>query len=64
MHSIHRAAHAMSVLDEELIKVANLFGGEDAVTVVNSLKAIGEGTDETITNDCKTVQQRSQVEHC
>ncbi len=44
----------MSVLDEELIKVANLFGGEEAVTVVKSLKAINEGTDETITNDCKT----------
>ncbi len=44
----------MSVLDEELIKVANLFGGEDSVTVVNSLKAIGEGTDEIITADCKT----------
>ncbi len=44
----------MSVLDEELIKVANLFGGEDAVTVVKGLKALGEGTDETITNDCKT----------
>jgi transcription initiation factor TFIIE subunit alpha len=41
------------VLDEELIKVANLFGGEEAVTVVNSLKHIGEGTDEIITNDCK-----------
>lgn len=44
----------MSILDEELIKVANLFGGEDAVTVVRSLKALGEGTDETITNDVKT----------
>ena len=44
----------LSVLDEELIKVANLFGGEEAVIVVNSLKAIGEGTDEIITNDCKT----------
>ena len=42
------------MLDEELIKVANLFGGDEAVTVVNSLKALGEGTDETITNDCKT----------
>jgi transcription initiation factor TFIIE subunit alpha len=42
----------MSVLDEELIKVANLFGGEEAVTVVKSLKKLGEGTDETITNDC------------
>lgn len=44
----------MSILDEELIKVANLFGAEDAVTVVKSLKAMGEGTDETITNDIKT----------
>jgi len=44
----------MSVLDEELIKVANLFGGEEAVTVVKSLKKLGEGTDETITNDCGT----------
>lgn len=43
----------MSVLDEELIKVANLFGGEEAVTVVTSLKHLGEGTDEIITNDCR-----------
>ena len=43
----------MSVLDEELIKVANLFGGEEAVTTVTSLKHLGEGTDEIITNDCK-----------
>jgi transcription initiation factor TFIIE subunit alpha len=42
----------MSILDEELIKVANLFGGEEAVTVVKSLKKLGEGTDETVTNDC------------
>ena len=42
----------MSVLDEELLKVANLFGGEEAVTVVKSLRKLGEGTDETITNDC------------
>jgi transcription initiation factor TFIIE subunit alpha len=42
----------MSVLDEELIKVTNLFGGEEAVTVVKSLRKLGEGTDETITNDC------------
>lgn len=41
------------MLDEELIKVANLFGGEEAVTVVTSLKHLGEGTDEIITNDCK-----------
>ena len=45
---------SLSVLDEELIKVANLFGSEEAVTVVKSLKAMAEGTDETITNDCKT----------
>lgn len=43
----------MSVLDEELIKIANLFGGDDAATVVKSLKHLREGTDETITNDCK-----------
>lgn len=42
------------MLDEELIKVANLFGGEEAVLVVKCLKAIGEGTDEMTTNDCKT----------
>jgi transcription initiation factor TFIIE subunit alpha len=40
------------VLDEELIKIANLFGGEEAVTVVKSLKKLGEGTDEIIANDC------------
>jgi transcription initiation factor TFIIE subunit alpha len=43
----------LSVLDEELIKIANLFGGEEAVTVVRSLKKLGEATDEMITNDCK-----------
>jgi len=42
----------LSVLDEELIKIANLFGGEEAVTVVKSLKKLGEGTDEIIANDC------------
>lgn len=42
----------MSVLDEELIKIANLFGGEEAVTVVKSLKKLGEATDEIIANDC------------
>ena len=42
----------MSVLDEELIKVANLFGGEEAITVVKSLKKLHEGTDEIISNDC------------
>jgi transcription initiation factor TFIIE subunit alpha len=54
MTDIHTAVGTLSVLDEELIKIANLFGGEDAVTIVNSLKALGEGTDEIITNDCKT----------
>ena len=43
----------MSVLDGELIKIANLFGGEEAVTVVRSLKKLGEGTDEIIANDCQ-----------
>jgi transcription initiation factor TFIIE subunit alpha len=42
----------LSVLDEELIKIANLFGGEEAVTVVRSLKKLGEATDEIIANDC------------
>jgi len=42
----------LSVLDEELIKIANLFGGEEAVTVVKSLKKLNEGTDEIIANDC------------
>jgi len=42
----------LSVLDEELIKIANLFGGEEAVTVVKSLKKLGEATDEIIANDC------------
>jgi transcription initiation factor TFIIE subunit alpha len=41
----------LSVLDEELIKIANLFGGQEAVTVVKSLKKLGEGTDEIIAND-------------
>ena len=40
------------MLDEELIKIANLFGGDEAVTVVKSLKKLGEGTDEIIANDC------------
>jgi len=43
----------LSVLDEELIKVANLIGGEEAVTVVKILKKLGEGTDENIANECK-----------
>ncbi len=47
-----RRSYALSVLDEELIKIANLFGGEEAVTVVKSLKKLSEGTDEIIANDC------------
>jgi len=50
--TISTAARDLSVLDEELIKIANLFGGEEAVTVVKSLKKIGEATDEIIANDC------------
>lgn len=41
----------MAVLDEELIKVARLFGGEEAVTVVNILKTKSEATDETLANE-------------
>jgi len=47
----------LSVLDEELIKVANLFGGEEAVAVVKSLKKLGEATDETIANDLKAEKE-------
>jgi transcription initiation factor TFIIE subunit alpha len=47
-----RRPESLSVLDEELIKIANLFGGEEAVTIVKSLKKLGEGTDEIIANDC------------
>ena len=42
----------MSVLDEELIKIAKLFGGDEAITVIKSLKKLSEGTDETLANDC------------
>ena len=48
---------ALSVLDEELIKIANLFGGEEAVTVVKSLKKLGEATDDMIANDCKAEKE-------
>jgi transcription initiation factor TFIIE subunit alpha len=41
----------LSVLDEEFVKIAKLFGGDEAVTVVKSLKKLSEGTDETIAND-------------
>ncbi len=41
----------MSILDDEMLKVANLFGGEEAVTVVKVLKKLGEATDEMIANE-------------
>lgn len=41
----------MSLLDEELIKVANFFGGEEAVTIVKTLAKLKEATDEAIATD-------------
>jgi transcription initiation factor TFIIE subunit alpha len=41
----------MAVLDEELMKVARLFGGDEAVTVVNILKKESEATDEMLANE-------------
>ena len=41
----------MSFLDEEFIKVASLFGGEDAVKVVKVLAKIKEGTDDVIATE-------------
>ena len=41
----------MAVLDEELMKVARLFGGDDSVTVVNILKKKSEATDEMLANE-------------
>lgn len=41
----------MAVLDEELIKVARLFGGDEAVTIVNILKKTSEATDEMVANE-------------
>jgi len=41
----------LAVLDEELTKVARLFGGEEAVTVVNILKKKSEATDEMLANE-------------
>jgi len=38
-------------LDEELTKVARLFGGDDAVTVINILKKKSEATDEVLANE-------------
>jgi len=41
----------LAVLDEELTKVARLFGGEEAVTIVNILKKKSEATDEMLANE-------------
>ena len=41
----------LAVLDEELVKVARLFGGDEAVTVVNVLKKTSEATDEILANE-------------
>jgi transcription initiation factor TFIIE subunit alpha len=41
----------LAVLDEELMKVARLFGGEDAITVVNILKKKSEATDDILANE-------------
>ncbi len=41
----------MAILDEELTKVARLFGGDDAVTVINILKKKSEATDEVLANE-------------
>ena len=41
----------MAVLDEELMKVARLFGGDEAVTVINLLKMRSEATDEMLANE-------------
>ena len=41
----------MAVLDEELMKVARLFGGDEAVTVINLLKKKSEATDEMLATE-------------
>jgi len=41
----------LAILDEELTKVARLFGGDDAVTVINILKKKSEATDEVLANE-------------
>lgn len=41
----------MSLLDNELMKVASLLGEEDAVKVVRSLVKLKEATDDAIAND-------------
>jgi len=41
----------LNVLDGELIKVANFIGGEEAVRVVETLKKIGEASDDKIATE-------------
>ena len=41
----------MSLLDNELMKVASLLGEEDAVKVVRSMASLREATDDAIAND-------------
>lgn len=41
----------MSLLDDELMKVASLLGEEDAVRIVKSLAKLKEATDDAIAND-------------
>lgn len=41
----------MTFLEEELMKVVDRIGGEDAVKVVETLKKLGEATDEMIANE-------------
>jgi len=41
----------LSILDEEFLKVAPFFGGEEALTVVRTLMKLKEATDEMIANE-------------
>lgn len=42
---------SLSILDEEFVKVAPFFGGEEALTVVKTLMKLKEATDEGIANE-------------
>jgi transcription initiation factor TFIIE subunit alpha len=41
----------LSILDEEFIKMAPFFGGEEALTIVKTLMKLNEATDEQIANE-------------
>ncbi|MEM3607382.1 MAG: transcription factor [Candidatus Bathyarchaeia archaeon] len=43
-----RVIKALSIQEDKLIKVAPLFGGEDAVKVIKALLKLGEATDDVI----------------